>query len=166
MLLARSMLLCVSSVHALTGIHVETAHSLKKALLSTAKKGDKVTISIRKGITWHVQNSTNVTTRDVAVHSASMFGLSEFDGGGGQASLPCADVSSHAFGVAKVRGGGGGEAASIARFVLAVRAAYVRSSHTYFGRWTSNCGLLISNRPDVLQACLGECVVGPTQRVD
>ena len=53
------------------------------ALLPTAKKGDKITISMRKGITWHVQNSTNVTTRGVAIHSASLFGLSEFDGGGG-----------------------------------------------------------------------------------
>ena len=53
------------------------------ALLPSAQKGDKVTISIRKGITWHVQNSTNVTTRDVTVHGASLFGLSEFDGKGG-----------------------------------------------------------------------------------
>jgi hypothetical protein len=52
-------------------------------LLSTAQPGDKVTISIRKGLTWHVQNSTNVSTTDVVIHSSSLFGLSEFDGRGG-----------------------------------------------------------------------------------
>ena len=52
------------------------------ALLSSAKKGDKITIGARKGVTWHIQNSTNVTTRNIAIHSSSMFGLSEFDGGG------------------------------------------------------------------------------------
>ena len=52
-------------------------------LLSTARPGDKVTVSIRKGLTWHLQNSTNVSTTDVAIHSSSLFGLSEFDGRGG-----------------------------------------------------------------------------------
>ena len=51
-------------------------------LLASARPGDKVTISMRKGITWHVENSTRVTSTNISVHSASLFGLSEFDGGG------------------------------------------------------------------------------------
>lgn len=51
-------------------------------LLASAEPGDKITISMRKGITWHVQNSSNVSTIDVSIHSASLFGLSEFDGRG------------------------------------------------------------------------------------
>ena len=52
-------------------------------LLPSAKPGDKITISIRKGITWHIQNSTRVTSQNISIHGASLFGLSEFDGGGG-----------------------------------------------------------------------------------
>ena len=48
-----------------------------------AKVGDKITISMRKGITWHVQNSTRVSSTNITIHGASLFGLSEFDGGGG-----------------------------------------------------------------------------------
>lgn len=44
--------------------------------------GDKITISIRKGITWHIQNSTRVSSHNISIHGASLFGLSEFDGGG------------------------------------------------------------------------------------
>ena len=53
------------------------------SLLGSAQPGDKITISMRKGITWHIQNSTRVRTSNVSIHSASLFGLSEFDGGGG-----------------------------------------------------------------------------------
>jgi hypothetical protein len=52
-------------------------------LLASARVGDKITISIRKGITWHVQNSTRILSANISIHSASLFGLSEFDGGGG-----------------------------------------------------------------------------------
>ena len=49
-------------------------------LLASARVGDKVTISMRKGITWHVQNSSRVTTSNISIHGASLFGVSEFDG--------------------------------------------------------------------------------------
>ena len=42
-----------------------------------------MTISARKGITWHIQNSSNVSTANVSIHAASLFGISEFDGHGG-----------------------------------------------------------------------------------
>lgn len=51
-------------------------------LLASARPGDKVTISMRKGITWHIQNSSSVTSSNISIHSTSLFGLSEFDGGG------------------------------------------------------------------------------------
>ena len=51
-------------------------------LLASARPGDKISISMRKGITWHVQNSTRVSSTNISIHSASLFGLSEFDGGG------------------------------------------------------------------------------------
>ena len=52
-------------------------------VLPTARVGDKITISMRKGITWHIQNSTRVSSANISIHGASLFGLSEFDGGGG-----------------------------------------------------------------------------------
>lgn len=52
-------------------------------LLASAQAGDKITISIRKGITWHIQNSTRISSANISIHGASLFGLSEFDGGGG-----------------------------------------------------------------------------------
>ena len=52
-------------------------------LLASARPGDKVTISMRKGLTYHLQNSTRVSTANISIHGASLFGLSEFDGGGG-----------------------------------------------------------------------------------
>jgi hypothetical protein len=51
-------------------------------VLSSARAGDKITISMRKGITWHVENSTRVHSINISIHGASLFGLSEFDGGG------------------------------------------------------------------------------------
>ena len=46
------------------------------------RAGDKITLGVRKGITYHVQNSSRVTTTGVSIHAASLFGISEFDGGG------------------------------------------------------------------------------------
>lgn len=52
------------------------------AVLASARAGDKITLAARKGLTYHVQNSSRVTTRGVSIHSASLMGISEFDGRG------------------------------------------------------------------------------------
>ena len=45
--------------------------------------GDKVTIHFRGGLTYHIMNSTRISTSDVGIHGATAFAITEYDGGGG-----------------------------------------------------------------------------------
>ena len=47
------------------------------------RKGDKLTVVVRKGITLHTHNSTRCRFEDVSIHSAPYMAVTEFDGVGG-----------------------------------------------------------------------------------
>ena len=62
--------------HSLTPLHSPSASRCSDYCL-------KITAVIRSGVTWHVHNSTAVTSRDVLLHTASFMAITEFDGRGG-----------------------------------------------------------------------------------
>lgn len=50
--------------------------------LPTPQIKDKLTIHLRGGITYHVLNSSRVSSRNVAIHGATGFAITEYDGEG------------------------------------------------------------------------------------
>lgn len=54
-----------------------------KGCLSDAEVGDQFLLFVWKGFTYNIENSTSVTTEDLAIHATGYFGVYEADGGGG-----------------------------------------------------------------------------------
>ena len=54
-----------------------------KGCLASAEVGDQFLLFVWKGFTYNIENSTAITTEDLAIHASGYMGVYEADGGGG-----------------------------------------------------------------------------------